>query len=48
VGPRVYPRLESGDWLSPFALAVVTAALAAIWPAVKAARLRPAEAVRHI
>jgi len=48
VGPRVYPRLESGDWISPFALALVTAAIAAVWPAVKAARLRPAEAVRHI
>lgn len=47
VGPRVYPSLEASDWVSPLALAVATAFLAAIWPAVKAARLRPAEAVRH-
>ncbi|HXZ85142.1 MAG TPA: FtsX-like permease family protein, partial [Myxococcota bacterium] len=48
VGPRVYPRLESEDWTWPLGLAVVTALLAAIWPASKAARLRPAEATRHI
>ena len=48
VGAIVYPRLEARDLLSPLLLAVGTALVAAIWPAWKAARLRPAEAVRHV
>jgi putative ABC transport system permease protein len=48
VGPRVYPRLEAGDWIWPLGLAFATAVVAAAWPAAKAARLRPAEAVRHV
>jgi ABC-type lipoprotein release transport system permease subunit len=48
IASRVYPELESRDVLSPFWLALVTALVAAIWPAWKAARLRPAEAVRHV
>jgi putative ABC transport system permease protein len=48
IGSVVYPRLDWIDVLSPLALATATALLAALWPAWKAARLRPAEAVRHV
>jgi ABC-type lipoprotein release transport system permease subunit len=48
VGSTVYPRLEAPDVVSPLGLAFATALLAAIWPAWKAARLRPSEALRHV
>ncbi|MFI5317827.1 MAG: ABC transporter permease [Myxococcota bacterium] len=48
LGSKVYPHLEPADVVSPLGLALVTALLAAAWPAWKAARLRPAEAVRHV
>jgi ABC-type lipoprotein release transport system permease subunit len=41
-------QLDVRDLVSPLALAGVTALVAAAWPAWKAARLRPAEAVRHV
>jgi ABC-type lipoprotein release transport system permease subunit len=47
VGAVMYPRLASEDLSSPILLAAVTALLAGIWPAVKVARLRPAQALRH-
>jgi putative ABC transport system permease protein len=47
-GARVYPQLEHADFWSPVGLALLTALLAAIWPAWHAARLRPAEALRHV
>ena len=34
------------DLVAPIGLAVVTALLAALWPALEAARLRPAQALR--
>jgi len=47
-GATVYPNLERPDFASPVALAFLTAFVAAIWPAWQAARLRPAEALRHV
>ena len=48
IGVRMYPAVELADVLVPVTLAVVTAVLSALWPALKAARLRPAEALRHV
>ncbi|MEE9282209.1 MAG: ABC transporter permease, partial [Myxococcota bacterium] len=48
IGVRLYPALELADLGIPIALAIVTAVLSALWPAIKAARLRPAEALRHV
>ncbi len=47
VGSRIYPMLRSADFSAPVAVALVTAAIASAWPAWRAVRLRPAEAVRH-
>jgi ABC-type lipoprotein release transport system permease subunit len=47
VGAVMYPAIGSEDLVSPVLLAVGTAFVAALWPAVKVARLRPAEALRH-
>src|SRR5262245_16935500 len=44
----VYPAMDRADFVSPLLLALGTALVAAIWPAWKAARLRPAEAIRHV
>jgi ABC-type lipoprotein release transport system permease subunit len=48
IGTVIYLRIDSGDIIIPVALAIVTALLAALWPALKAARLRPAEALRAV
>ncbi len=48
IGVRMYPAVELADVLIPVTLAIVTAVLSALWPALKAARLRPAEALRHV
>lgn len=48
IGVRVYPALDPLDIVAPIALAGGTAAVAAVWPALKAARLHPAEAVHHV
>jgi ABC-type lipoprotein release transport system permease subunit len=48
VSSTLYPHLELPDIVSPLGLAFGTALLSAIWPAWKAARLRPAEALRHV
>jgi ABC-type lipoprotein release transport system permease subunit len=47
VGTTIYPRLEWEDAVSPALLAATTAFIAALWPAWKTARLRPAEALRR-
>ncbi len=48
VGTRLYPSVSGADLAIPLSLATATALLAAIWPALKAVRLRPAEALRHV
>jgi ABC-type antimicrobial peptide transport system permease subunit len=47
VGTRIVPVLRGGDFSVPVAVALITALVASAWPAWRAARLRPAEAVRH-
>jgi len=47
VGARIVPVLRPDDLTVPAVAAAVTALLASLWPATRAARLRPAEAVRH-
>ncbi|MEX2208299.1 MAG: ABC transporter permease [Myxococcota bacterium] len=48
IGTTVYTRIERRDLILPVVVALITAVLAALWPAWKAVRLRPAEAIRHI
>ena len=48
IGTTIHPRVSARDLISPIRLALVTALLAALWPALKAYRLRPAEALRHV
>ncbi len=48
IGTTMYPQARPGDVFFPVQLAVTTALVAALWPALKAYRLRPAEALRHV
>ena len=45
---RIVPVLQAQDVWIPVAIAIATAVLASLWPAVRAVRTRPAEAVRHV
>ena len=47
VGTRVVPVLRFEDFLVPTAVALGTAVIASAWPALRAVRLRPADAVRQ-
>ncbi|HIL01162.1 MAG TPA: ABC transporter permease [Myxococcales bacterium] len=47
MGTRIVPVLSPEDFKIPTAVALLTALLASAWPAIRAVRLRPAEAVRH-
>lgn len=47
VGSRIVPVLRTSDFTEPLLVAVITAAAASAWPAWRAARLRPADAVRQ-
>jgi putative ABC transport system permease protein len=46
-GTTIYVRLDSSDAVFPIVLALVTGLLASLWPGIKAARLRPAQALRR-
>ena len=46
IGSTVYPRVGTDDVGTPLLLALATGVLAAIWPGLRAIRLRPAEALR--
>jgi putative ABC transport system permease protein len=47
-GDRLYPALAGNDLVSIPAMMVVVSVLASLGPAVMAARLRPADALRHV
>ena len=47
IGTRIVPVLRQADFSAPIGVAIVTAVLASAWPAWRAVRLRPAEAVRQ-
>jgi putative ABC transport system permease protein len=48
IGTRIVPLLRSEDFVAPAVVALVTALLASAWPAWRAVRMRPAEAVRQL
>jgi ABC-type lipoprotein release transport system permease subunit len=47
VGTTIHPRVDLGEVGWPVAIATVTALVSGFFPALRAARLRPAEALRH-
>jgi ABC-type lipoprotein release transport system permease subunit len=47
VAPRIAPVLRARDLVMPLVVAGITAGLASLWPAVRAARFLPAEALRR-
>ncbi|MBW2279807.1 MAG: ABC transporter permease [Deltaproteobacteria bacterium] len=47
IGTRVFLHAGWEDALTPLALALVTGVVAAVWPGVRAIRMRPAEALRR-
>ncbi len=48
VPSTIIPVLPDGEWKIPVVVALVTAILASLWPALRAVRTRPADAVRHV
>ncbi len=48
VGTKIVPVIRSKDLIIPTLVAVVTAVFASLWPALRAVRIRPADAVRHV
>ncbi len=48
IGTRLVPVIRSQDVTTPLAVALVTAVLASLWPALHAVRIRPADAVRRV
>ncbi len=48
IGTRIVPILRPQDFSVPLAVAIAVAVLASLWPAVRAARTVPAEALRHV
>lgn len=48
IGTRIVPVIRAQDITVPIAAAVITAVVASLWPAYRATRFRPAEAVRYI
>ncbi len=45
---RIVPVLPAHQLGIPIVIAIVTAVVASLWPAIRAVRTRPAEAVRHV
>lgn len=48
IGSMIYPQLMDGDLISIGLMVIVIGILSAIYPAIKALKLRPAEAVRAV
>ena len=47
IGTRIVPVIRSQDVTTPLGVALATALLASLWPALHAVRIRPADAVRR-
>jgi ABC-type lipoprotein release transport system permease subunit len=48
IGTRLTPVLRYGDLRDPIAIGAITAVLSGIWPAWRASRAQPADALRHV
>jgi ABC-type lipoprotein release transport system permease subunit len=48
IGTKIVPVIRSKDLIIPTLVAVGTAVFASLWPALRAVRIRPADAVRHV
>ena len=48
IGTKIVPVIRSQDVTTPLIVALVTALLASLWPALRVVRIRPAEAVRRV
>jgi ABC-type lipoprotein release transport system permease subunit len=48
VGTTIVPVVRTGDLVAPTLVATATGILAGLWPAVRASRGRPADALRHV
>jgi putative ABC transport system permease protein len=48
IGTKIVPVIRSKDLIMPTGVSVATAVFASLWPALRAVRIRPADAVRHI
>jgi ABC-type lipoprotein release transport system permease subunit len=48
IGTKIVPVIRTGDLVIPILVAIVIAVFASLWPALRAVRIRPADAVRHI
>ena len=47
IGTKIVPVIRNQDLIFPTLVAVITAVVASLWPALRAVRIRPADAVRH-
>jgi len=48
IGTRIVPVLRLRDFAAPTGVALLTAVVASAWPALRAVRFRPAEAMRQV
>jgi ABC-type lipoprotein release transport system permease subunit len=48
IGSRIVPVIRSYDLVVPITVAIITAGVASLWPSLRAAGLRPAQAMRHV
>lgn len=48
IGNRIVPVVRPADLIAPVVTAILTAFVASLWPALRAARISPADAVRHV
>jgi ABC-type lipoprotein release transport system permease subunit len=48
VGTRIYLHVGAEDVVRPVAIGAITALVAALWPALRAVRLRPTDALRQL
>jgi len=48
IGTTVVPVARVGDFTTPSVVALLTAIVASLWPALRAVRAQPADALRHV